>query len=67
MQKRRRSRHSQSLQERLADEAMRLREEASTLPPIHQKKETLLRKARHDETTAHLTEWLMSQGLRMPL
>ncbi|WP_029085463.1 hypothetical protein [Bradyrhizobium sp. 6(2017)] len=66
MQKRRRFRHSQSPEERLADEAMRLREQASTLPPCT-KKEALLRKARHDETTAHLTEWLMSLGLRMPL
>lgn len=63
MQKRRRSRHAQSLQERLADEAMR--QQPARFP--RSTKEILLRKARHDETTAHLTEWLMSRGLRMPL
>ncbi|MGF6433284.1 hypothetical protein [Bradyrhizobium elkanii] len=65
MQKRRRFRQTQSLEERLTDEAKSLREEAKTLPPCA-RKEALLRKARHDETAAHLTEWLTSPGLKPP-
>ncbi|QOZ33373.1 hypothetical protein [Bradyrhizobium sp. CCBAU 53421] len=66
MQRRRRFKHTQSLEERLADEAMRLRSQAKTLPPSA-KKEAVLRKARQDEITASLTEWLTSPGLRVPI
>ncbi|WFU34454.1 hypothetical protein QA635_08585 [Bradyrhizobium brasilense] len=64
--KRRRFKQTQSLEERLADEAMRLRSQAKALPPSA-KKEALIRKARQDETAAHLTDWLMSSGLRAPI
>ncbi|WP_375775352.1 hypothetical protein ACE103_25600 [Bradyrhizobium sp. ma5] len=57
---------TQSLEERLTEEAQSLREEAKTLPPSA-KKEAMLRKARHDEVAAHLTEWLMSPGLKPPV
>lgn len=62
---RRRFKQVQSLEIRLAREAERLREQAKRLPP-GSKRETLLRKARQDEITAHLAEWLGSPGLRPP-
>ncbi|MCS3474136.1 hypothetical protein [Bradyrhizobium elkanii] len=57
--KRRRFKQTQSLEERLTDEAMRLRSKAKALPPSAQK-EALLGRARQDEAAVHLTEWLMS-------
>jgi hypothetical protein len=54
-----------TLEERLADGARRLREQAKTLRPDHER-EALLRKARQHETASHLTEWLTSPGLRPP-
>ena len=65
MQQRRRFKHSQSLEERLADEARRLREAAKSLSPGPER-ERLLRKARQDETALHMTQWLSSPGLRPP-
>lgn len=62
---RRRFKQIQSLEERLAEEAKRLREEAKLLPPGAQR-ETLLRKARQAETGSHMTEWLTSPGLQPP-
>lgn len=65
MIKRRRFKQSHPLDERLADEARRLREEAAKLPPGIDR-ERLLRKARQDETALHITQWLSSPGLRPP-
>ena len=65
MRKRRRFKQTQSLEERLTEEAKSLREEAEALAPCA-KKEALLRKARQDGTAAHLTDWLMSPGLKPP-
>jgi hypothetical protein len=62
---RRRFEQIQSLEERLAEEAKRLREEAKLLPPGAVRDE-LVRKARRAETGSHLTEWLTSPGLRPP-
>jgi hypothetical protein len=62
---RRRFKQIQSLEERLAEEAKHLREEAKLLPPGAQR-ETLLRKARQAETGSHMTEWLTSPGLQPP-
>jgi hypothetical protein len=62
---RRRFKQTQSLEERLAEEAKRLREEAKLLPP-GAVREALLRKARQAETGSHVTEWLTSPGLRPP-
>jgi hypothetical protein len=53
------------LEERLADEARKLRDEASLLPPGHQR-EGLLRRARESEWTSQLTGWLNSPGLQPP-
>jgi hypothetical protein len=65
MHRRRRFRHAKSLEERLAQEALELREEAGNLL-AGSKREALLRKARQDETAAYLAEWLTSPGLQSP-
>ncbi len=52
-------------EERLADEAQRLRDEAGLLPPGHQR-EGLLQQAREQEWTSRLTGWLNSPGLQPP-
>ena len=65
MQQRRRFKQAQSLEERLAEEAKRLREEAKSLPP-GAAREALIRRARQAETGSHMTEWLTSPGLRPP-
>jgi hypothetical protein len=64
-QLRRRFKQAVSLEERLAEEAKRLREEAKSLPPGAQR-EALLRKARQAETGSHMSEWLSSPGLQRP-
>ncbi|WP_247770072.1 hypothetical protein [Bradyrhizobium sp. 192] len=65
MQKRRRFKQTTSLEERLAEEARRLREEAKLLPHGPAREETL-RRARQAETGSHMSEWLTSPGLRPP-
>jgi hypothetical protein len=63
--KRRRFKQTQSLEERLAEAAKRLREEARSLPP-GSRREEMLRKARQAETGSHMSEWLQSPGLQLP-
>jgi hypothetical protein len=63
---RRRFNQSQSLEERLAEEAKRLRAEAKMLPPGAIREE-MIRKARQAETGSHMSEWLRSPGLRPPV
>ena len=55
----------QSLEERLSEEAKRLREEAKLLPP-GAVRDALIRKARQAETGSRMTKWLNSPGLRPP-
>jgi hypothetical protein len=62
---RRRFKQTQSLEERLAEEAKRLRAEAKLLPPGTARDE-LIRRARQAETGSHMSEWLRSPGLRPP-
>ena len=62
---RRRFKHTTSLQDRLAQEAKRLREEARKARSA-QEHDRLLRKARQAETVAHVSEWLSSPGLQPP-
>ena len=62
---RRRFKQTLSLEERLSEEAKRLREEARVLPP-GTVREALLRKARQCETGSHMSEWLRSPELRPP-
>jgi hypothetical protein len=62
---RRRFKQTQSLEERLADEARRLREEARLLPPGAVRDE-MLRRARQAETGSKMSEWLRSPELQPP-
>ena len=62
---RRRFNQTQSLEERLAKEAKRLREQAGSLRPSAER-DGLIRKARQAETASHMSEWLTSPGLRPP-
>jgi len=62
---RRRFNQTQSLEQRLAEEAKRLRAKAKLLPPGARREETI-RKARQAETGSHISEWLQSPGLRPP-
>ena len=62
---RRRFKQTLSLEERLSEEAKRLREEAKSLPPGAER-EALSRKARQAETGSHMSEWLSSPGLQPP-
>jgi hypothetical protein len=65
MQQRRRFKQTLCLEERLAVEARRLREEAESLPhgPV---RDAALRRARQAETGSHMSEWLRSPGLQPP-
>ncbi|MET4071391.1 hypothetical protein ABID58_006203 [Bradyrhizobium sp. S3.2.6] len=62
---RRRFAQTTSLEERLAEQARRLREEAELLPhgPV---REAAIRRARQAETGSHMSEWLRSPGLKPP-
>lgn len=62
---RRRFKQTVPLEQRLAEEARRLREEAELLPhgPV---RDAALRKARQAETGSHVSEWLRSPGLQPP-
>jgi hypothetical protein len=57
--------HTSSLEERLAEQAQRLRAEAKSFPPGIER-ERATRKARQAETGAHISEWLNSPGLQPP-
>jgi hypothetical protein len=62
---RRRFIQTQSLEQRLSEEAKRLRAEAKLLQPGAARDE-IIRKARRAEITAHMNEWLTSPGLQPP-
>jgi hypothetical protein len=62
---RRRFRQIQTLEERLGEEASRLREEAKALPPGIER-DQLIRRARQAETGSHMNKWLTSTGLQSP-
>jgi hypothetical protein len=65
MQHRRRSKQTQSLEARLAEQAERLKAEAKLLRP-GAAREKLIRQARQAETGSRMSEWLSSPGLRPP-
>jgi hypothetical protein len=65
MLQRRHFQQQTTLEQRLADEAKRLREMAKSLPPIE--RASALRKARQADTAAHINQWLNSPGLRAPV
>jgi hypothetical protein len=56
---------TQTLEERLGEEAKRLRKQAKSLPPGAER-DDLIRKARQAETGSHMSEWLRSPGLQPP-
>ena len=58
---RRRIKHTKSFDERLADQAERLRKQAKRLPPGIER-DDLIRRARQSETASHINEWLTSRG-----
>lgn len=65
MQQRQRFDQNQSLEDRLAVEAARLRQEARGTPPGVER-ERLIRRARQAETGSHISGWLRSPGLQPP-
>jgi hypothetical protein len=65
MNQRRSFKQRASLEYRLSQEAMRLREQARLLRPGGER-EDAIRKARQAEVGAHISEWLRSPGLRPP-
>ena len=64
-QHRRRIIQTRSLEERMAEQAAKLKEQASQLP-AGAEREALLKRARIAQTGAHLSDWLRSHGLRPP-
>ena len=65
-QQRRRFKQTTTLDQRLSEQAERLRKEAQGTPQ-GVKRDDLLRRARQAETAAHMQEWITSPGLRAPL
>ena len=65
MQKRRRFKQITALDQRLDEQAERLRKEARGTPPGVER-DNLIRRARQAETAAHLEQWLRSPGLQQP-
>jgi hypothetical protein len=57
--------HKLPFEQRLAQEAHRVKERAKSLPHGRER-ELLSRKARQLETALHINEWLSSPGLRPP-
>ena len=62
---RRRITHKASFQERLAQEAQRLQEQAKKLPS-GEDQELILRRLRQVEIALNINWWLTSPGLRSP-
>ena len=62
-ERRRRVKQTRSLEERLSEQATRLKEQAARLPAGTQR-ESLLRKAQLAETGAHLSGWITSTELQ---
>jgi hypothetical protein len=61
----RRLKENAPLNQRLTEQAKRLREKARAMPPGIER-EQLIRRARQAETAAHMQEWLTSPGLQTP-
>ena len=63
--RRRRLKQTLPLEQRLIDEAERLRNSANLLKPGFAR-DAAIKKARQMEAAAHMNEWLASPGLRPP-
>jgi hypothetical protein len=57
--------HTTTFEDRLAEQARDLREQAKTMPPGVER-EALIRRARQAETASHISDWLSSPGLKSP-
>jgi hypothetical protein len=66
MKRRRRIKHKDTFEERLAEEALRFKEAAEREPPGSMSRELLMRRARQAETASRMNEWLRSPGLQSP-
>ena len=62
---RRRFQQSAPLEQRLMEQAERLRKEANGTPPGVER-EKLIQQARQAETACHIQDWLGSPGLQAP-
>jgi hypothetical protein len=62
---RRRFTQKTPLDQRLMQDAERLRQEAEAMP-FGPERDELLRRARRAETAAHMDQWLASPGLQPP-
>ncbi|MBR0931715.1 hypothetical protein JQ561_34335 [Bradyrhizobium diazoefficiens] len=65
MGERRRVKQVRSLEDRMADQAAKLKDQASQMPPGPER-DALLKRARIADTGAHLSQWLSSSGLQPP-
>ena len=65
-QQRRRVKHIETFEERLAQEAIKFKEAAEKQPIGSMARELLLRRARQAETASHINQWLRSPGLQPP-
>jgi len=65
MQQRRTFKQTAPLDQRLEEQAKRLRKEAKSTPRGVER-EKLIRRAREAETAARINEWLTSPGLQAP-
>lgn len=65
MQQRRHFKQTSPLNQRLTEEAQRLRKEARSLPQCVER-EQLIRRARQAETAEGINKWLSSPGLQPP-
>jgi hypothetical protein len=65
MTERRRVKQTESLEQRLVEEAKRLRAEAQLLRP-GAVRDAVIRKARQAEAGSHMSEWLRSAELQPP-
>ncbi|TYL87401.1 hypothetical protein FXB38_04565 [Bradyrhizobium cytisi] len=65
-QVRRRIKHKETFEERLAQEAARYRYAAEEQPLGSMARELLLRRARQADTASHVNDWLKSSGAQSP-
>ena len=65
MNLRRRFKQTESFEQRLSQQAAKLRKQAQDTAP-GMAREQLIRMARQAETASHMSEWLRSPGLQPP-
>jgi hypothetical protein len=65
-QQRKRVKHAATLEDRLAEEAIKFKAAAESHPPGSMAREQLLRRARQAETASRINNWLRSSGLQPP-